>query len=278
MDYTLSPHPGPLPRGEGERSSGSWKISNAVLAARTWSSTKLWKLFPLPEGEGKGEGKAFFRMSRNVVDQDDSRVFHHAMSSLPEPIASLIAALNRLPGIGPRSAERIALHLVQAEGESVRQLAQAILRARERIQTCSSCGALTEIQPCALCADPRRDGTVVCLVEQPVDIISIEKSGTFHGKYHVLGGKISPLNGVEPEDLRITELEARLGKEGIKEIIIALGTDVEGDATSFYLARRLTDKGATISRIAHGLPAGSGLEFADELTLSHALEGRREIK
>ena len=232
MDYALSPHPGPLPRGEGERSSGSWKISNAVLAARTWSSTKLWKLFPLPEGEGKGEGKAFFRMSRNVVDQDDSRVFHHAMSSLPEPIASLIAALNRLP----------------------------------------------EIHPCALCADPRRDGTVVCLVEQPVDIISIEKSGTFHGKYHVLGGKISPLNGVEPEDLRITELEARLGKEGIKEIIIALGTDVEGDATSFYLARRLTDKGATISRIAHGLPAGSGLEFADELTLSHALEGRREIK
>ena len=115
-------------------------------------------------------------------------------------------------------------------------------------------------------------------MEQPVDIISIEKSGTFRGKYHVLGGKISPINGVEPEDLRINELEARLENEPIKEIIIALGTDVEGDATSFYLARRLATKGVTTTRIAHGLPAGSGLEFADELTLSRALEGRREIR
>jgi recombination protein RecR len=200
------------------------------------------------------------------------------MSSLPEPIGALIAALNGLPGIGPRSAERIALHLVQTEIEPVRQLAQAILTARERIRFCLICGALTEAQPCVLCSDPRRDGSIVCLVEQPVDIISIEKSGTFHGKYHVLGGKISPLNGVEPEDLRINELEARVGKEKIQEIIIALGTDVEGDATSFYLARRLTATGARTTRIAHGLPAGSGLEFADELTLSRALEGRREIQ
>jgi recombination protein RecR len=197
---------------------------------------------------------------------------------LPEPISTLVSALSRLPGIGPRSAERIALHLAQAETDSVRQLAQAILTARERIQTCQICGALSEIQPCPICADPRRDSSLLCLVENPVDIISIEKSGTFRGKYHVLGGKISPLNGVEPQDLRIAELETRLGKEAIKEIIIALGTDVEGDATSFYLARRLTAKGVTTTRIAHGLPAGSGLEFADELTLSHALEGRREIR
>src|SRR5438094_8841432 len=200
------------------------------------------------------------------------------MTSLPQPIATLITALNQLPGIGPRSAERIALHLVQAEPDSVRQLAQAILDARERIQTCRTCGALTEVQPCALCADPRRDGALVCLVEQPVDIIRIEKSGTFRGKYHVLGGKISPLNGVEPEDLRITDLERRLAREPIKEIVIALGTDVEGDATSFYLAKRLPREGLTITRIAHGLPAGTGLEFADELTLSRALEGRRELQ
>jgi len=197
------------------------------------------------------------------------------MASLPEPIASLIAALNRLPGIGPRSAERIALYLVQAQTDSVRQLAQAILVARERIQSCRVCGALTEVQPCAICADPRRDDSIICLVEQPVDILSIEKAGSFNGKYHVLGGKLSPLNGIEPEDLRIAELETRLGQ--VREIILALGTDVEGDATSVYLARRLTARKVRTTRIAHGLPAGSGLEFADELTLSRALEGRREM-
>jgi len=199
------------------------------------------------------------------------------MPSLPEPITALISALNKLPGIGPRSAERLALHLVQAEAGSVRQLAESILTARERIQTCQTCGALTERQPCSVCDDPRRDSSLVSLVEQPVDIISIEKSGAYHGKYHVLGGKISPLNGVEPEDLRIGELEARLTEEPIQEIILALGTDVEGDATSFYLAKRLSTKSVKTSRIAHGLPAGSGLELVDELTLSRALEGRREI-
>jgi recombination protein RecR len=197
--------------------------------------------------------------------------------ALPEPITSLVAALNRLPGIGPRSAERIALHLVQSERADARQLADAIIRARERIQLCANCGALTETSPCEICADTRRDGSVVCVVEQPVDILSIEKSGTYRGKYHVLGGKISPLDGIEPDDLRITELEKRLEKEPIKEIVIALGTDVEGDATGFYLAKRLTRSGLKMTRIAHGLPAGTGLEFADELTLSRALEGRREM-
>jgi len=200
------------------------------------------------------------------------------MAVLPEPIASLIGALNKLPGIGPRSAERIALHLVQAEAGAAKQLAEAILDARQRVQLCSVCGALTEQSPCALCSDPRRDATLLCIVERPVDILSIEKSGTFQGKYHVLGGKISPLNGVEPEDLRIAELEQRLAQEPITELIIALGTDVEGDATSFYLAKRLARGQLKITRIAHGLPAGTGLEYADELTLSRALEGRRELK
>ncbi len=196
---------------------------------------------------------------------------------LPDPITALTAALNKLPGIGPRSAERIALHLVQADPAAVKSLADAILQARERIHFCNVCGALTEKLPCDICTDARRDASLVCVVEQPVDILSLEKSGTYRGKYHVLGGKISPLDGVEPEDLRISELEQRLKTEPIQEIVIALGTDVEGDATGFYLAKRLARNGLKITRIAHGLPAGSGLEFADELTLSRALEGRREM-
>ena len=199
------------------------------------------------------------------------------MSALPDSITALISALARLPGVGPRSAERIALHLVQTDSAVVKQLADVILHAREKIQFCTICGALTEKSPCPVCDDPRRDASLVCVVERAVDILSIEKSGTYRGKFHVLGGKISPLDGVEPEDLRIAELEKRLAHEPVREVIIALGTDVEGDATSFYLAKRLARPGLKISRIAYGLPAGSGLEFADELTLSRALEGRREM-
>lgn len=199
------------------------------------------------------------------------------MPALPEPLTALTAALARLPGIGPRSAERLALHLVQSDTGMVQSLADAILTARARISLCQVCGALTERQPCGLCEDPRRDAALICVVERPTDILSIEKSGAFHGRFHVLGGKISPLNGVGPEDLRIAELETRLGAEPVKEIILALGTDVEGDATGHYLAKRLAPRGVRVSRLAHGLPAGSGLEFADELTLSRALEGRREV-
>ena len=196
---------------------------------------------------------------------------------LPDSITALITALARLPGVGPRSAERMALHLVQADSAAVRQLADAMLQAREKIQFCATCGALTEKSPCPICDNSRRDASLVCVVERAVDILSIEKSDAFRGKFHVLGGKISPLDGVEPEDLRIAELEKRLAHEPIREIVIALATDVEGDATSAYLAKRLARSGLKISRIAYGLPAGSGLEFADELTLSRALEGRREM-
>ena len=197
---------------------------------------------------------------------------------LPDSITALIAELHKLPGIGPRSAGRLALHLVQTDSAAVRQLADAMLQAREKIHFCTTCGALTEKSPCPFCADARRDATLVCLVERAVDILSIEKSGTYRGKFHVLGGRISPLDGVDPEDLRIAELEKRLKQEPIREIIIALGTDVEGDATSHYLAQRLARKGLKITRIAYGLPAGSALEFADELTLNRALEGRREMQ
>jgi len=197
--------------------------------------------------------------------------------NLPEPIAQLIAALHKLPGIGPRSAERLALHLVQSDANDAKHLAQLLVQARECIHGCSICGSLTEADPCSICTDPRRDAGLICLVEHATDIISVEKPSSFHGKYHVLGGKISPLNGVEAEDLRIAELEKRLQHEPIKEIVIALGTDVEGDATSHYLAKRLARPGLKITRIAHGLPAGSGLEFADEVTLGHAFAGRREM-
>jgi recombination protein RecR len=196
---------------------------------------------------------------------------------LPDSITALIAALGKLPGVGPRSAERIALHLVQTDPATVKQLAGTILSAREKIKFCEICGALTEQSPCSLCTDARRESSLVCVVERAVDILSIEKSGAYRGKFHVLGGRISPLDGVEPEDLRIAELEKRLQHEPIKEVVIALATDVEGDATSHYLAKRLARQGLKISRIAYGLPAGSGLEYADELTLSRALEGRREM-
>ena len=196
---------------------------------------------------------------------------------LPEPIIALTAALAKLPGVGPRSAERLALHLVQTDTAQVQHLAQTILDARAKIIFCDTCGALTEKTPCATCTDDRRDAALVCVVERAVDILSIERSGTYRGKFHVLGGKISPLDGVEPDDLRIAGLEKRLDAESIKEIIIALGTDVEGDATSSYLAKRLARAGLKISRIGFGLPAGSGLEYADDLTLNRALESRREM-
>jgi recombination protein RecR len=199
------------------------------------------------------------------------------MPPLPEPILRLTAALAQLPGIGPRSAERLALHLVQSDVAAVQALAEALLQAKERVRLCSVCGALTEADPCSFCTDDRRDGHIVCVVERATDIFSIEKSGSFRGRYHVLGGRISPLNGVDPEDLRIAELEQRLGAEPIEELILALGTDVEGDATSHYLAKRFTREGVKVSRLARGLPAGSGLEFADELTLARALEGRSTL-
>jgi recombination protein RecR len=199
------------------------------------------------------------------------------VASLPEPIVHLVASLSKLPGVGPRSAERIALHIVQSEKGAIETLARSILSAREKITLCSICGGLTERQPCAFCADARRDHSQVCVVERPVDILSIEKSGVFRGTFHVLGGKISPLNGIEPEDLRISELEKRCESESIQEIILALPSDVEGDATSFYLNKLFAPRGIRVTRLAAGLAVGSGLEFADELTLSRALEGRRQL-
>lgn len=194
---------------------------------------------------------------------------------LPESLVALIGHLKQLPGIGPRSAERLALHLAQSDAHVVEALAETMVKARSSIQWCNICGAMTQTQPCAICQDPRRDAETLCLVERAVDIFSIEKAGTFRGRYHVLGGRISPVNGVGPEDLRLGELERRLGENpAIKEIIIALGADVEGDATSLYVAKRFGGPGLKLSRLALGLPVGGSLEFADELTLGRAIEGR----
>ncbi len=199
------------------------------------------------------------------------------MAELPAPLQALKAALGKLPGIGPRSAERLALYVVQSDARWVRELGAALVAAKEKIVFCRTCGGLTEVQPCELCANPKRDASVLCVVERPADVISLEKSNIFRGLYHVLGGQISPLNGVGPEDLRIGELEGRLSSGGVEELILALGSDVEGDATSYYLAERLRPSNLKITRLAHGLPVGSGLEFADELTIGRALEGRRPL-
>ncbi len=200
------------------------------------------------------------------------------MSSLPEPVRQLAAALGQLPGVGPRTAERLALHLVQSDPAQVQLLANALVEGRSRTVTCTVCGALAEASPCPICSDSKRDTTLLCVVERVLDVISLEKSGTFRGVYHVLGGKLSPLNGVGPEDLRIAELQQRVAEGTAREVILALGSDVEGDATAAYLATLLNSADLRVSRLAQGLPAGSGLEFADELTLTRALEGRRDVR
>jgi len=196
---------------------------------------------------------------------------------LPEVLGALTAALGRLPGIGPRSAERIALHVVQSDPGGVEQLARLLIEARQRVRPCEVCGALTETSPCALCTSPTRDDSVLCVVERATDVLTLEKAGAFRGRYHVLGGRLSPVNGVGPEDLRIGALQGRLAGGEVKELVLALGTDVEGDATAHYLAERFGGSGVRVTRLAAGLPAGTALDFADELTLSRALQGRQPM-
>lgn len=199
------------------------------------------------------------------------------MIRLPEPLTRLAAALSRLPGIGPRSAERIALHVVQSDPAQAGQLAHALVEACQHIRPCERCGALTEDSPCAVCASPSRNASLLCVVERPTDVLSLEKAGGFPGRYHVLGGRLSPINGIGPEDLRLDDLERRLAEEPVRELILALGTDVEGDATAHYIARRFDRPGLHVTRLAAGLPAGTGLDFADDVTLVRAMEGRRPL-
>jgi recombination protein RecR len=196
-----------------------------------------------------------------------------------DPIARLIHRLSRLPGIGEKSATRLAFHILRAPEQHARELAQAILEVRERVRLCSICCNLTEDDPCELCASPRRDARTICVVGQPTDLIAIERGGSYRGRYHVLHGVLSPLDGIGPEDLRIAELVRRLqpGDDPVTEVILATAPSVEGEATAMYLARLIKPLGVTVTRIASGVPIGGELEYVDQVTLTRALDGRRPI-
>ena len=195
----------------------------------------------------------------------------------PAAIQSLVAELKRLPGIGPRSAERIALWMLQSRDARPLEIARAIREVQETIHPCPRCGFFAVETLCEICADPGRDATVICVVEQPTEILPLERTGGFRGLYHALGGRISPLDHVGPEDLRIDALVERIKAETPTEIILALGSDVEGEATANYLAELLRSLSVSVTRLAQGLPAGGGLDQADELTLSRALAGRTKL-
>jgi recombination protein RecR len=195
----------------------------------------------------------------------------------PVAIRNLIAQLRQMPGVGPRSAERIALWIVRAQSDQPEQISRAIADTRQAIHSCALCGFFTTDEICEICANSSRASELLCVIEQPTDILPLEKTRAFRGRYHSLGGKISPLDHVGPEDLRIKELLERLDREKISEIIFALSADVEGEATTNYLVELLKDKPIALTRIARGIPAGGGLETADELTLSAALSGRTRL-
>ena len=198
-------------------------------------------------------------------------------TNYPLPIRTLVGELKRLPGIGPRSAERIALWMVQSRDARSADVAAAIQAVSERIHPCNCCGFFTEAELCEFCADEGRDKSLLCIVEQPTDVLPLERTGRFRGRYHALGGRISPLEHIGPEHLRVAELIARVRDEKPQEIILALGSDVEGEATANYVAGLLREFEVSVTRLAQGLPAGGGLEHADELTLSRALSGRTKV-
>jgi recombination protein RecR len=195
---------------------------------------------------------------------------------LSPSVDNLVAQLTRLPGIGSRTAQRLAFHLLSTPKDEALALASAIEEVKERVRFCRECGNLTEEELCGICLDPRRDRTVVCVVEQPVDVISLERTHEYRGLYHVLGGSLSPLDGVEPEHLRIDELLQRVARGEIGEVVLATNPNMTGEATAAYLADRLRDR-ATVTRLASGLPVGGDLEYADEVTLGRALAGRRAM-
>ena len=198
-------------------------------------------------------------------------------SAYSPPVQALIDELGKLPGIGPRSAQRIAFHLLKIPADDVVRLATAIREAKEKVRFCARCFNVTDEELCSFCRDDRRDSRVVCVVEESRDIVSVERTGEFHGRYHVLLGAMSPLEGIGPEQLKIRELLIRIEPEGIEEIILCMNPNTEGEVTAMYLARQLRPLGLKVTRLASGLPVGGDLEYADELTLGRALEGRREL-
>jgi len=191
-------------------------------------------------------------------------------------VDNLVAQLTRLPGIGTRTAQRLAFHILRASSDEAGALSAAIAEVKERVHFCNECGNLTEDETCAICLDARRDHSVICVVEQPVDVVSLERTAEYRGLYHVLGGALSPLDGVDPGDLRIDELMRRVESNGVAEVVLATNPNMTGEATAAYLADRLRGK-VRVTRLASGLPVGGDLEYADEVTLGRALSGRREI-
>jgi recombination protein RecR len=192
-------------------------------------------------------------------------------------VADLIEELGRLPGVGPKSAQRIAFHLLQADSDDVQRLADALTQVKARVRFCDVCGNVAEEERCRVCRDTRRDGTVICVVEEPRDVVAIERTREFRGTYHVLGGAISPIDGIGPDDLRIRQLLGRLASGEVTELILATDPNLEGEATATYLARLVRPMGLRVTRLASGLPVGGDLEYADEVTLGRAFEGRRLI-
>ncbi len=199
------------------------------------------------------------------------------MATYARPVERLIAELSKLPTIGPKSAQRIAFHVVRERPDNARALAEALREVKERIKPCRRCFNLTEAEECDICRDTRRDSSVICVVEDPYDIGPIERTGEYRGLYHVLGGALSPLDGIEPEDLRIAELVDRVGKEQVKEVVVATNPNTTGEATALFIAQELKDMPVRVTALASGLPVGGDLEYADEVTLGRAFAGRREI-
>ncbi|MGR4009437.1 recombination mediator RecR [Leucobacter sp. 1207-22] len=192
-------------------------------------------------------------------------------------VQDLIDEFGRLPGIGPKSAQRIAFHILQTQSFDVTRLAELLSTVRERVRFCDLCGNITENERCSICSDPKRDQTLICVVEEPKDVVAIERTRQFRGLYHVLGGAISPIDGIGPDDLNISGLMRRLGENQIQEVILATDPNLEGEATAAYLSRLLSSMEVPVSRLASGLPVGGDLEFADEVTLGRAFEGRRVL-
>jgi recombination protein RecR len=192
-------------------------------------------------------------------------------------VQDLIDELGRLPGVGPKSAQRLAFHILSADAVDVKRLATVLLEVKDKVRFCDVCGNVAEAEQCRICLDARRDATVVCVVEEPKDVLAVERTREFRGRYHVLGGAISPIDGIGPEDLRIKELMVRLADGSITEVILATDPNLEGEATATYLSRMLRPMGLRVTRLASGLPVGGDLEYADEVTLGRAFEGRRSI-
>ena len=192
-------------------------------------------------------------------------------------VQDLIDELGRLPGVGPKSAQRIAFHILQADPTDVRRLAQILLEVKEKVRFCATCGNVAEDTECRICRDPRRDPTVLCVVEESKDVQAVERTREYRGRYHVLGGAISPIEGIGPDDLRVKELMIRLADGTVTELIIATDPNLEGEATATYLARLIKPMGLNVTRLASGLPVGGDLEYADEVTLGRAFEGRRRL-